>query len=83
MHNERHDERLSDEELGLFIQYMHRFANHYVDAFLNQEVGYPEYPVYVTFSRAPEPGIDVSSVHRRPFTDRRRTTSTTDINDGG
>ncbi|MGW4743626.1 hypothetical protein ACWEPR_02325 [Streptomyces sp. NPDC004290] len=31
MHNERHDERLSDEELELFVQYLHRFANHELD----------------------------------------------------
>ncbi|MFJ8133934.1 DUF2399 domain-containing protein [Streptomyces hydrogenans] len=28
MRNERLDERLSDEELGLFVAYLHRFANH-------------------------------------------------------
>ncbi|MEU8778172.1 hypothetical protein [Streptomyces sp. NPDC048606] len=45
------DGKLSDGELELFIRYLHRFAKHDVDIFLNLELGDPEYPVYVTFSR--------------------------------
>ncbi|MFF0479028.1 hypothetical protein [Streptomyces sp. NPDC004284] len=45
MRDELLDERLSDEELGLFTQYLHRFANHDVDIFLNLEVGDPEHPI--------------------------------------
>ncbi|MFI5813245.1 hypothetical protein ACIA7S_20000 [Streptomyces sp. NPDC051643] len=65
MRNERHDERLSDAELELFLQYLHRFANHDVDQFANMQVGDPEYPVYVSFSRTPEAGVD-PEVYRRP-----------------
>ncbi|MET9891934.1 hypothetical protein ABZZ47_17220 [Streptomyces sp. NPDC006465] len=65
MRNERHDERLSDAELELFLQYLHRFANHDVDQFANMQVGDPEYPVYVSFSRKPEAGVD-PEVYRRP-----------------
>ncbi|MFF9351651.1 hypothetical protein [Streptomyces sp. NPDC014734] len=76
-----HDERLSDEELELFVQYLHRFANHDVDIFLNLEAGDPEHPVYVTFCRD-YPPFGEASDFRRPFADRRQSTSATDINDG-
>jgi hypothetical protein len=46
-----HNERLSDEEFELFVQYLHRFANHDVDIFARVEAGYPEHPVYVFFGR--------------------------------
>lgn len=65
MRNERHDERLSDEELELFLQYLHRFANHDLDLFALMQVGDPEYPAYVSFSRKPEAGVDPSA-YRRP-----------------
>ncbi|WP_329279764.1 hypothetical protein [Streptomyces sp. NBC_00691] len=74
MHDERIDERLSDEELELFVQYLHRFAHHEVDVFLNLEVGHPAYPVYVTFGQD-YPPIGEASDCRRPFADRRRPTS--------
>ncbi|MFF5391180.1 hypothetical protein ACFY5H_22985 [Streptomyces sp. NPDC013012] len=77
-----HNERLSDEELELFVQYLHRFANHDVDIFLNLEAGDPEHPVYVMFGRDYPPVGEVSD-YRRPFSDRRQPTSTADINDGG
>ncbi|MFF8192271.1 MULTISPECIES: hypothetical protein [Streptomyces] len=64
MRNERHEERLSDEELELFLQYLHRFANHDLDLFALMEVGDPEHPAYVTFSRKPERGVDASAYHR-------------------
>lgn len=38
-HNERLDEPLSDEELELFVQYLHRFANHNVDISVWMEAG--------------------------------------------
>ncbi|MFI8914425.1 hypothetical protein ACIGW4_22790 [Streptomyces sp. NPDC053513] len=82
MHNERLDEPLSDEELKLFIQYLHRFANHDVDIFLSMEVGYPEHPVYMVLGRDYPPVGDASD-YRRPFTDRRQTTSTPGLVDGG
>ncbi|MEV2210949.1 hypothetical protein AB0H86_05510 [Streptomyces sp. NPDC050997] len=69
MRNDRHDEPLSDEELVLFLQYLHRFADHDVDQFALMEVGDAEYPCYVTISRALEPGID-RAVYRRPEPDR-------------
>ncbi|MFI1655507.1 hypothetical protein ACH4ZU_11460 [Streptomyces sp. NPDC020472] len=81
MHDERHDERLSDEELELFVQYLHRFANHDVDIFLTLEVGDAEHPVYVLFGRD-HPPVGEASDYRRPFADRRQTTSTSDIDDG-
>ncbi|MFH8517493.1 hypothetical protein ACH4CE_20825 [Streptomyces gelaticus] len=65
MRNERHEERLSDEELELFLQYLHRFPNHDLDLFALMEVGDPEHPAYVTFSRKPEHGVDASA-YRRP-----------------
>ncbi|MCZ0989119.1 hypothetical protein [Streptomyces diastatochromogenes] len=65
MRNERHDERLSDEEMELFLQYLHRFANHDLDLFALMQVGDPEYPAYVTFTREPEAGVDPSA-YRRP-----------------
>lgn len=82
MHNERHDERLSDEEFELFVQYLHRFANHDVDIFAGVEAGDPEHPVYVFFGRDYPPVGDASD-YRRPFADRPQPTSTVDINDGG
>ncbi|AZQ34828.1 hypothetical protein EJ357_16145 [Streptomyces cyaneochromogenes] len=65
MRNERHDERLSDEELELFLQYLHRFANHDLDLFALIQVGDSEYPAYVSISRTPEAGVDPSA-YRRP-----------------
>jgi hypothetical protein len=65
MRNERHDERLSDEELELFLQCLHRFANHDLDLFALMQVGDPENPAYVSFSRKPETGVDPSA-YRRP-----------------
>jgi len=65
MRNERHEERLSDEELELFLQYLHRFANHDLDLFALMEVGDPDHPAYVSFSRTPVPGTDASA-YRRP-----------------
>ncbi|WP_340379035.1 hypothetical protein U5640_29285 [Streptomyces sp. SS7] len=65
MRNERHDERLSDDELALFLQYLHRFANHDLDLFAHMQVGDPEHPAYVSFSRKPEAGVD-PSVYPRP-----------------
>ncbi|MFC8505712.1 hypothetical protein ACFU3J_31690 [Streptomyces sp. NPDC057411] len=82
MHNERHDEPLSDDELKLFTQYLHRYAIHDLDIFQLLEVGDLEFPVYVAFSRDYPPVGDASD-YRRPFAERRQPTSTTDINDGG
>ncbi|MFD0367728.1 hypothetical protein [Streptomyces sp. NPDC127114] len=82
MHNEQHDERLSDDELKLFIQYLHRYANHDLDLFQLLEVGDPEHPVYVVFSRDYPPVAEASD-YQRPFAERRPPTSTPDINDGG
>ena len=65
MRNERHGERLSDEELELFLQYLHRFANHDLDLFALMEVGDPEHPAFVSFSRKPEAGV-ARSAYRRP-----------------
>ncbi|KUJ36304.1 hypothetical protein ACWDR2_33410 [Streptomyces sp. NPDC003631] len=65
MRNDRHDEPLSDEELELFLQYLHRFAKHDVDQFVLMEVGDPDYPCYLDLSRAPAPGAD-PAVYRRP-----------------
>lgn len=64
MRNERHEERLSDEELELFLQYLHRFANHHLDLFALMEVGDLKHPAYVTFGRTPEHGVDASAYHR-------------------
>ncbi|MFD4977715.1 hypothetical protein [Streptomyces sp. NPDC058424] len=65
MRNERHDERLSDAELELFLQYLHRFANHDLDLSALMQVGDPEYPAYVTLSRTPVEGVDPTA-YRRP-----------------
>ncbi|MEY2246494.1 hypothetical protein AB8A21_26760 [Streptomyces sp. BF23-18] len=65
MRNERHDEPLSKAELELFLQYLHRLANHDVDQFALMQVGDSEYPVYVSFSRKPKAGVD-PEVYRRP-----------------
>ncbi|MER5714669.1 hypothetical protein [Streptomyces sp. NPDC002132] len=65
MRDERHDERLSDEELELFLQYLHRFANHDLDLFALMQVGDPAHPAYVSFSRKPEAGVD-QTAYRRP-----------------
>ena len=65
MRNDRHDEPLSDEELELFLQYLHRFANHEVDQFVLMEVGDPDYPCYMVLSRAPMQGVDLAA-YRRP-----------------
>ncbi|MFI1148503.1 hypothetical protein [Streptomyces sp. NPDC020817] len=65
MRNERHDEPLSGEELELFFQYLHRYANHDLDQWLNLRVGHEDSPVYVTLSRAPFPDADPSA-YRRP-----------------
>lgn len=64
MRNERHDEPLSDEELELFLQYLHRYAIHDLDQWLNLRVGPEEYPVYVTLNRAPAPETDPSAYSR-------------------
>ncbi|MFF7436650.1 hypothetical protein [Streptomyces sp. NPDC008122] len=82
MHDERLDERLSDEELELFVQYLHRFANYDVDISVRMEAGDPEHPVYVLFGRDYPPVGEVSD-YRRPFADRRQVTSEPDINGGG
>ncbi|MFF7529931.1 hypothetical protein ACKI1Q_15220 [Streptomyces galilaeus] len=65
MRDERHDERLSDAEMELFLQYMHRFANHDLDIFALMQVGDAEHPAYVSFTRAPEAGR-APSAYRRP-----------------
>ncbi|MBK3638681.1 hypothetical protein ACIA8J_25565 [Streptomyces asoensis] len=65
MRNQRHDERLSDDEFELFLQYLHRFANHDLDLFALMQVGDPEHPVYVSLGREPEAGVDPSA-YRRP-----------------
>ncbi|MFG2945683.1 hypothetical protein [Streptomyces adustus] len=65
MRNERHDEPLSKAELELFVQYLHRFANHELDLFADMQVGDPEHPAYVSFSRSPGEGFD-PEVYRRP-----------------
>ncbi|MEU3772374.1 hypothetical protein AB0F11_03990 [Streptomyces sp. NPDC032472] len=64
MRNERHDEPLSDEELELFLQYLHRYAIHDVDQWQNLRVGSEEFPVYVTLSRKPPPGAEPSAYAR-------------------
>ncbi|MFC9732538.1 hypothetical protein ACFWGM_21595 [Streptomyces roseolus] len=81
MREERFDEPLPDEELKLFTQSLHRFANHDVDIFLNVEVGDPEHPVYVTSGRG-RPPIGNALDYRRPFAGRRQVTSKSDINGG-
>lgn len=81
MHDKRYGERLSDEELELFVQYLHRFAHHDVDIFLNLEVGDPEYPVYVTFGRD-YPPVGEASDYRRPFAGRQQSTPVTEVGDG-
>ncbi|MGW3669231.1 hypothetical protein [Streptomyces sp. NPDC005141] len=64
MRNERHDERLADAELELFLQHLHRFANHDLDLFTLMQVGDPEYPAYVTFARDHGAGVDPSAFRR-------------------
>lgn len=64
MRNERHDEPLSNDELELFLQYLHRYAVHDLDQWLNLRVGPEEFPVYVTLSRAPFPETDPSAYLR-------------------
>ncbi|MGW5850400.1 hypothetical protein ACWFQ8_21040 [Streptomyces sp. NPDC055254] len=64
MRNERHDDPLSDDELELFIQYLHRFANHDLDQWQHFQVGYERFPVYVTLSRSPMPETDPSRYPR-------------------
>ncbi|KOX01418.1 MULTISPECIES: hypothetical protein [unclassified Streptomyces] len=64
MRNERHGVRLSREEMELFLQYLHRFANHDLDLFALMEVGAPENPAYVTFAREPVAGVDPSAYQR-------------------
>ncbi|MFD5933587.1 hypothetical protein [Streptomyces sp. NPDC060333] len=76
------DEKLSDDELELFVQYLHRFAKHDLDIFLNLELGDPEHPVYVTFSRDYPPIGEVSDF-RRPVLKRPQATSQSDSSDGG
>ncbi|MFB7977624.1 hypothetical protein [Streptomyces vinaceus] len=65
MRNERHDEPLTDNEMELFLQYLHRYAIHDLDQWLALQVGPEKFPVYVTLSRALEPGVD-PSFYRRP-----------------
>ncbi|RRR86369.1 hypothetical protein [Streptomyces sp. RP5T] len=65
MRNDRHDEPLSSEEMELFLQYLHRFAQHDVDLYALMEVGQPEHPCFVTVSRTPVPGVDPAA-YRRP-----------------
>lgn len=64
MRNERHGEPLSNEELEFFLQYLHRYAIHDLDQWLNLRVGLEESPVYVTLSRAPVPESDPSGYLR-------------------
>ncbi|MGW0168826.1 hypothetical protein ACWDWT_27185 [Streptomyces sp. NPDC003343] len=64
MRNDRHDEPLSSEELELFFQYLHRFAQHDIDLFALLEVGDPAYPCYVSLTRDPIPGIYPAAYHR-------------------
>ncbi|MER5963323.1 hypothetical protein [Streptomyces sp. NPDC002057] len=82
MRDEQLGEPLSDEELKLFTQYLHRFANHDVDISVRMEVGYPEHPVYMLFGRDYPPVGDAAG-YRRPCVGRRQMTSKSDINDGG
>lgn len=65
MRNDRHDEPLSAGELELFLQYLHRFANHDIDLLVLMEVGDPDRPCYMSLSRTPAPGVDPAA-HRRP-----------------
>ncbi|MGW7460346.1 hypothetical protein [Streptomyces sp. NPDC054797] len=65
MRNERHDEPLSDDEVEIFIQYLHRYAIHDLDQWEQLRVGHEESPVYVTLSVKPAPETD-PSVYRRP-----------------
>lgn len=65
MRNERHGEPLSRPELELFLQYLHRFANHDLDLFALMQVGDHDARVYVSFSRKPEEGVDPEA-YRRP-----------------
>ncbi|MET8788321.1 MULTISPECIES: hypothetical protein [unclassified Streptomyces] len=65
MGNERHDEPLSRAELELFLQYLHRFANHDLDLFALMQAGDHDDPVYVSFSRKLEAGVD-REAYRRP-----------------
>ncbi|MFE3763212.1 hypothetical protein ACFXPI_15775 [Streptomyces sp. NPDC059104] len=64
MRDERHDEPLSEAELELFFQYLHRYANHDLDQWLNLRVGDADSPVYVTLGRNPAPGSDPSCYSR-------------------
>ncbi len=64
MRGERHDEPLSGEELDFFFQYLHRYAIHDLDQWLNLRVGSEEFPAYVTLSRAPTPGADPAAYLR-------------------
>ncbi|MFG3148962.1 hypothetical protein [Streptomyces sp. NPDC048243] len=65
MRNGRHDEPLSDVELELFFQYLHRFARHDIDLFALMEAGDPAHPCYVSLTRDPLPGTDPEA-YRRP-----------------
>ncbi|MEU6303366.1 hypothetical protein ACWCQP_06505 [Streptomyces chartreusis] len=56
---------ISDEELELFLQYLHRFTHHEVDQFVLMEVDDPDYPCYMDLSRAPMQGAD-RAAYRRP-----------------
>lgn len=64
MRNERHDEPLSDVELELFFQYLHRYAIHDLDQWLHLRVGEADHPVYVTLDRKPAPAADPSAYLR-------------------
>ncbi|MFJ9821352.1 hypothetical protein ACIRU3_40070 [Streptomyces sp. NPDC101151] len=65
MRNDRHDEPLSGDELELFVQYLHRFAQHDVELFTLLEVGDPAHPCCVALTRDPVPGTD-RAAYRRP-----------------
>ncbi|UQI47895.1 hypothetical protein M1P56_27940 [Streptomyces sp. HU2014] len=65
MRNERHQEPLSNQELEIFFQYLHRFCKHDLDLFVTLEAGDPDNPAYVTITRHPAPGVD-QDAYRRP-----------------
>ncbi|MEU4999711.1 hypothetical protein [Streptomyces sp. NPDC021622] len=58
-------EPLSEDELRLFVEYLHRFCKHDVDLFALLEAGDPEAPAFVTITRDPVAGVE-RSAYRRP-----------------